>query len=281
MDESRRLVRIDPYENLSEFIDLSRIDTETVSLLLLEHDERIDRRLLDLACDWDRADRSRMAEFRDDAALTSWCLSRIVSRSALASIIGRSPRDVSFSYGPFGKPLLPESGIYFNWAHAPGCLVLAVSRGCDLGCDVEDSLRLDANVSDVSESCYVLEERRWIDESESPDVRWMRFLGLFVEKEARLKAKGVGLSDPLCSVPGTLRDIPFSSRDVTCFRCGSGRRYVAALCLLRTGAETAGSVSRFDFREYRLTPEDLAVGGANRGGDEKTDDLERAAGACV
>lgn len=69
----------------------------------------------------------------------------IVARGQLRAVLGRyldvEPSQLRFSYGPYGKPSLArESGggdICFNVSHAGGLALYAVTRGRDIGIDVE------------------------------------------------------------------------------------------------------------------------------------------------
>ena len=80
-----------------------------------------------------------MAGFRNDAARTSWCMSRILVRETLSRALDIEPDRIHLETGPYGKPFLKDSEARFNWAHANGCVVLAMANGVEVGCDVEPS----------------------------------------------------------------------------------------------------------------------------------------------
>jgi 4'-phosphopantetheinyl transferase len=69
----------------------------------------------------------------------------IVARGLLRTIIGRyldmEPGQVRFCYGPHGKPALSRvfgnETLSFNLSHSHGLALLAVSRGRELGVDLE------------------------------------------------------------------------------------------------------------------------------------------------
>lgn len=224
-----KLVSLRPIRNKGDFFDVSGIASDTVQLLLLEHEERIEDSVLESLFPWTAEDLVRISAFTHQAAKTSWCFSRFLARKALASALGFEPSALAFGYGPFGKPYLEGGAIRFNWSHAPGCVILALSRDTDVGCDIEDTLQSSSSYRDVARAYFSIAEREWMQSPSSPVSSWERFLTLFVEKEARLKAAGLGLYAKLYGNGGAMRDPPFREGDLTCFRHGAGGRYMIAL----------------------------------------------------
>jgi 4'-phosphopantetheinyl transferase len=74
----------------------------------------------------------------------------VAARSFLRKTLARhllvAPRDLSFIYGPFGRPaLLPTKGSEtheFNMSHSGGGAILAVTRGASVGVDVEEMIHV-------------------------------------------------------------------------------------------------------------------------------------------
>ena len=144
----------------------------------------------------------------------------VVAHAALRAILGRylgiEPGDVQFCYGPKGKPQLaelrisdfglrippaqsafrnPHSAIRFNLAHSGELAVVAISRGGEIGVDVE-RLRPVPRREQLAERYFAPSESSAIlsaDESR----RDAEFLATWTAKEAILKAIGAGLSFPL------------------------------------------------------------------------------------
>jgi phosphopantetheinyl transferase len=100
----------------------------------------------------------------------------------------------------------------------------------EIGCDIEDSWQPTANYRDVARSYFSVTEREWIERASEPWTNWDRFLTLFVEKEARLKASGYALGAKLHVTASSMKDPPFREDSISCFRCGKDERYVLALC---------------------------------------------------
>jgi len=248
-------------QDLCEFLNLGSAGftlpsaSAGVMLLLLEHKERFDDRELEALFPWSEEDLQRICSFTHREARTSWCFSRFLARHALASVTGLDPRQLTFGSGPFGKPFLLDNYIRFNWSHTPGCVVLALAFGNpfgggfggtngDLGCDVEDTCKAVIDFGSLAYSLYSDAEREWLEAVPDPRTNRVRFLALYVQKEARLKASGtgIGLGKKLADVRAFMRDPPFREGDLACFRHGKPRddsgsgagdergRYMVALC---------------------------------------------------
>ncbi len=214
--------------DLQQLVDRGRTVPGRVSVLLLQHDDELDDSRLAALDRWSRADLDRIARFRHQGARTSWCLSRFLFRRALAAACELDPAALELCYGSQGKPYLANTSIRFNWSHTAGCIALAVTVNREVGCDIEDAGRPSWSYLDVAEAHFTHDERSWIAQTDDATARWHRFLCLFVQKEARLKALGDGLSSSLQSIPVTMDDPPFRDRSLRCFRYAD--RYVVAVC---------------------------------------------------
>jgi 4'-phosphopantetheinyl transferase len=67
---------------------------------------------------------------------------RAARRSLLARYTGTAPERLRFATGPHGKPALVGGDIHFSTSHARGLGVVAVTRGREVGIDVERIRRL-------------------------------------------------------------------------------------------------------------------------------------------
>jgi phosphopantetheinyl transferase len=225
MDQQPSIIRT---ADLSHLVDASRIGAGRVSVLLLQHDDELDDSRLATLDHWSRADLDRIAKFRHQGARTSWCVSRLLVRRALAAACELDPDALDLCYGPQGKPYLANTSVRFNWSHTTGCVALAISAIREVGCDIEDSTRPSWDYLDVAAACFTPAELAWVTQPNDMTARWGRFLCLYVQKEARLKALGHGLSSPLRSVPVALEDPPFRDPSLRCFRYAD--RYTVAVC---------------------------------------------------
>jgi 4'-phosphopantetheinyl transferase len=144
-------------------------------------------------------ERARAERFlRDDARRRF-----VAAHTALRSILGRYldvlPRDVPIVTGAHGKPRLDvdsaANDYCFNLAHSGELALVAVTRGCEVGVDVEQ-LRTVGHLQEIAERYFTAAESDAIqDVDELQRIR--RFLMTWTAKEAVLKASGRGLSLPL------------------------------------------------------------------------------------
>ncbi len=100
---------------------------------------------------------------------------------------GLRERDVTFSYGPWGKPfLLGYPDIHFSISHG-GSMAVAVFSDSEVGCDIEAVIPYERDVALLS---FTSDEVGGIEKSYDRDTA---FTTLWTEKESFLKALGVGL----------------------------------------------------------------------------------------
>lgn len=117
-------------------------------------------------------------------------------RAVLARYTGLDPAALRFQARATGKPaLLDEQGtqheLRFNLSHSRGRMLIAVTRGQDVGIDLEE-VRDKAEVDKLAERFYSPVEYQEIM-SRSGLARVQQFYRYWVAKEAVLKGQGVGL----------------------------------------------------------------------------------------
>ncbi len=120
-------------------------------------------------------------------------------RVILGSLLGSPPEAVEFRAGPGGKPVLPLSlgsngrpPLHFNVSHSGELALIAVSRRCEVGVDVEQA-RPISQAERIVQS-YFTETELAQFESIGESARIAAFIRGWTRKEAILKAKGVGLA---------------------------------------------------------------------------------------
>ena len=116
-------------------------------------------------------------------------------RAILGGLLGIEPAGVTFEAGPGGKPVLPGSlaaGWRFNVSHSGELALIAVSRGFEVGVDVELARPIQ-QAGRIVESYFTaaeVAEFLKLDEEE----RASAFIRGWTRKEAVVKAQGVGLA---------------------------------------------------------------------------------------
>jgi 4'-phosphopantetheinyl transferase len=125
----------------------------------------------------------------------------IVARGALRNILGRytgvPPSELRFRYSAYGKPTLAdiEDGLRFNISHSHEVALFAVTRGREVGVDLE-YLRMDVACEEIAEHFFSARERASL-RALPMEVKHQAFFNCWTRKEAYIKAHGEGLSLPL------------------------------------------------------------------------------------
>ena len=115
-------------------------------------------------------------------------------RQILACYLDTSPADLTFAYGPAGKPALafPEAPFAFNLAHA-GCWgLLGICARGEIGVDVE-WLKRPVDIDQIAGWAFGNGDVTELDDL-PPEIKSHRFFYLWTAREARLKARGTGFT---------------------------------------------------------------------------------------
>jgi 4'-phosphopantetheinyl transferase len=189
----------------------------------------------------DEIDRAQRYKFTRDRK--RFVAARSFLRRTLAQYLSLRPCELSFVYGPFGKPrLLTQPGraaVEFNLSHSGDIALLAITRGPAVGVDVEQVLQV-SDLQAMARRFFSACENAALNEI-PPDLRPFAFYCCWTRKEAFLKALGHGLAYPLDSFDVSLDerhprllairgDRPATSK-WTLFHLHPARGYVAALAV--------------------------------------------------
>jgi 4'-phosphopantetheinyl transferase len=127
----------------------------------------------------------------------------IVARGLLRVILGRyinmEPSRLQFRYNPYGKPALANesggNGLCFNLSHSDGLALYAITRGREIGVDIE-RIRPDLAEGQIAERFFSPREVKAL-RSLPPSLQPVGFFNCWTRKEAYIKARGKGLTLPL------------------------------------------------------------------------------------
>jgi medium-chain acyl-[acyl-carrier-protein] hydrolase len=160
--------------------------------------ERSDDELTALEHTLSADERSRADRFCFPRDRRHYIAGRGILRALLARYLRCDPAALQFHYNPQGKPSL-ASGVTdplrFNVSHSHGVAVYGITRGREIGIDVEQ-VRGEVAVDQLAERFFSPREvaaLRALPASERRDA----FFRIWARKEAYLKATGLGLSLPL------------------------------------------------------------------------------------
>jgi len=121
-------------------------------------------------------------------------VARSVMRLILARYLNVNPEELEFGYNPQGKPFLSNAPtLQFNLSHAGDWALLAVGSGAPLGIDLEFfSARPYEGIGSHIFSARENQSLQQLPASLKP----LGFFHLWAQKEALIKACGLGLSYP-------------------------------------------------------------------------------------
>lgn len=173
-------------------------------------------------------ERQRAARYRFAPHRRRFVVARARLRELLGARLGVPPEAVELAYGRHGKPALAprfaRAGWHFNVSHSDELAVYALSRGPEVGVDVE-AVRPFPAMDRAAEQCFSpreLDAYRALGARERP----LGFFRGWTRKEALLKALGLGLAAP----PRPL-DVSLSHGESPAFAPLPG--FIAALAILK------------------------------------------------
>ena len=139
---------------------------------------------------------NRAARFHFERDRNRFIAGRGVLRQILSSYLEIRPSQLDFQYGPRGKPMLKATSArpppHFNLGHSEDLILIAVTRPCPVGVDVE-WIRPIPELKTISTQYFSTSEAAEI--MALPEGEQLRaFYQLWTRKEAYLKASGEGLS---------------------------------------------------------------------------------------
>lgn len=135
----------------------------------------------------ERTSRLQQLEFRN-----RFIASKGLTRKLLHRYLHIQPGEITFTFGPFGKPSLAnhDSSLHFNLTHSAGRALLAVARQ-PVGVDLE-IIRTDLDIQAIASSVLTPKELSML--LNAPQDRNRIFHSFWVRKEAVMKASGMGMS---------------------------------------------------------------------------------------
>jgi 4'-phosphopantetheinyl transferase len=225
-----------------------------IDIWLTYYNEMIDDRQLprlrSLLSDEEAARESHFY-FADDRK--RYLVTRAMVRMLLSRYAPIAPERWVFSKNAYGRPVIADAiaaaetearDLFFNLSHTRGLIVLAVTRGRELGVDVENIAARTVSL-DIAKHFFSADEVAELARV-APDRQQDRFFEYWTFKESYIKARGMGLSLPLngfsfefpqCEAVRIRIDPALEDQDEHWsfwqYRPSAG--YLMALCAERTG----------------------------------------------
>ena len=142
---------------------------------------------------------SRMERLAFPALRERFVISRGCLRLILGHCTGSEPAGIRFDYGTQGKPHLyrgdTPTDVEFNVSHSGDLYLYALTRGSNVGIDVE-LMREDTDIDRLAARYFAPGEVRRLTDVPAGERR-AAFYRCWTRKEAYLKARGCGISGEL------------------------------------------------------------------------------------
>ncbi|MDX1661048.1 MAG: 4'-phosphopantetheinyl transferase superfamily protein [Gemmatimonadota bacterium] len=181
-------------------------------------------------------EKRRAERFRFELHRRRWSAAQTSLRSILATYLDRAAGDIDFDRGPHGKPYLAAEvegrDLRFNLTHSADLALLAVTRGREVGIDLE-RMRRDRPVADLARRWFAPEEAEAVLAMPSGE-RSSGFFACWTRKEAVIKAEGL-------TVPAALKrfTVPVGPIDEAIVAEGPERTWSLASLPAATGFAAA------------------------------------------
>jgi len=144
-------------------------------------------------------EQARVASFQVERLRRQFIVRRGLRRALLADYLGVRPQDLRFAYGSKDKPRLTGepagAPLQFNCSHSAEMALIAVTRGREIGIDLE-RMRDGVRCEEIAARYFAPAEAAALA-SEPRRTRRALFFQYWTGKEAWIKAEGGGLSIPL------------------------------------------------------------------------------------
>lgn len=140
-------------------------------------------------------ERARAEGFVVDKPRDDFVISRFALRHILGHYLNEAPGDLEIVTDENGKPRLVGSNLRFNLAHSGELAVIAVTRDCEIGVDLEMLRDVDRG-QEIATRNFHHNELAAICAA-TANERHFVFMRCWTRKEAVLKTLGVGLGYPL------------------------------------------------------------------------------------
>jgi 4'-phosphopantetheinyl transferase len=134
--------------------------------------------------------------FRFERDRKRYIARRAFLRMILGFYLDCQPREILFSYGSYGKPMLHDSfsktSIHFNLSHSNGFALCAVTRDMEIGIDLE-LIKPLSDMEEIVKHFFSPNEKAAFDSIPASE-KLLAFYNCWTRKEAFIKAGGQGLA---------------------------------------------------------------------------------------
>jgi 4'-phosphopantetheinyl transferase len=142
---------------------------------------------------------SRVERFHFQIDRQHFIVARGLLRAILSRYLDMEPGQLRFRYSPYGKPALAttlgQDTLSFNVSHSHGLALYAVTRGREIGVDLE-GIRTGLDCEQIAARFFSPRENAVL-RALPAELKPEAFFKCWTRKEAYIKARGGGLTLPL------------------------------------------------------------------------------------
>jgi 4'-phosphopantetheinyl transferase len=140
----------------------------------------------------DAAEQARAGKFKSDLLRKRYVEVHGRLRNILAKTLNELPEKISIKIADHGKPYLADTPeLAFNLSHSANAMVIALSRDCQLGVDVE-GCKPRTSMAALVDKCFAEEEIAYWNQLPEAQ-KTLEFYRIWTRKEAFVKATGHGI----------------------------------------------------------------------------------------
>jgi 4'-phosphopantetheinyl transferase len=146
----------------------------------------------------DQAERQEAENYRFEHDRQRFIRLHGILRTILSDYLSTPPGKIRFGIGEHGKPFLHNDKhihLEFNLTHSEGLALIALAKDISIGIDIE-YCRDFPEINQVTDTFFTQLERDSLAKA-SQDRKLGNFYKIWTFKEANLKARGLGLTEPL------------------------------------------------------------------------------------
>lgn len=145
----------------------------------------------------DGGERQKAARFKFEKDRQEFIARRGLLRVLLGKYLQQTPGSIKLQTNIHGKPFISRNPITFNLSHSGEGICFTIARQNEIGIDLEQ-IKYIPDMFDIIERQFSTVEKQYFLQLE-PLSRLNAFYFVWTQKEAWLKAQGLGLSIPLQS----------------------------------------------------------------------------------
>jgi 4'-phosphopantetheinyl transferase len=200
-------------------------------------------------------EQQKAARFHFEKDRDHYGAARGLLRLILSSYLSEDPKNLRFTYNPYGKPSLDSELLQFNVSHSHGMALYAVAQSGQVGIDLE-YMRTNFKWRQIVEQYFSTQELKALNQL--PKSQQCRaFFDGWTRKEAYIKAKGQGLSIPLNQFDVSLSPVEPAALLHTQWDFDEAAQWT--LYALDPGEEYAGAIAiqgrDFQLRYWQVSPQ--------------------------